>query len=81
MADELRTAGRTRENWPIAASMIQYPNVMPDGRSVQDQSAAQWAATLDEVADAGLMRLTLCQRWCLRSSDSKPNLSCKAKVI
>ena len=26
------------ETWPIAAAMIQYPNILPDGSSVQDQS-------------------------------------------
>ena len=34
----------TRETWPIAAAMIQYPNVLADGRSVQEQSVEEWAA-------------------------------------
>ena len=34
-----------RTNWPIAAAMIHYPNMLPDGSSVQDQTAEQWAAT------------------------------------
>ena len=34
-----------RHTWPIAAAMIQYPNVLRDGRSVQDQSVEEWAET------------------------------------
>ncbi|MFV0334412.1 MAG: sugar phosphate isomerase/epimerase family protein [Tropicimonas sp.] len=53
----------TRANWPIAAAMIQYPNILPDGSSVQDQTAGQWAATLDDVADAGFTELDPTDAW------------------
>ena len=33
------TARYHRDNWPIAAAMIQYPNILTDGSSVQDQPA------------------------------------------
>ncbi len=55
-------------NWPIAAAMIQYPNVLPDGSSVQDQSAEQWAETLAEVVDAGFTEFDPTDCW-LRVAD------------
>ena len=58
----------TRANWPIAAAMLQYPNILPDGRSVQDQSAEEWAETLSEVADAGFTELDPTDLW-LRVAD------------
>lgn len=58
----------TRETWPIAAAMIQYPNILPDGSSVQDQSSEEWAATLADVADAGFTALDPTDSW-LRLAD------------
>ncbi|SHI99254.1 Sugar phosphate isomerase/epimerase [Aureimonas altamirensis DSM 21988] len=60
-----------RTNWPIAAAMIQYANQLPDGRSVQDQSADEWAATLSEIADAGFTELDPTDCW-LRVGDLSP---------
>ena len=57
-----------RENWPIAAAMIQYPNTLPDGRSVQDQSAEEWKETLADVVDAGFTELDPTDSW-LRLAD------------
>ena len=61
----------TRETWPIAAAMIQYPNVLVDGRSVQDQSVEEWAETLDNVVDAGFTELDPTDSW-LRLADLSP---------
>nr|WP_314093052.1 sugar phosphate isomerase/epimerase family protein [uncultured Shinella sp.] len=61
----------TRETWPIAAAMIQYPNLLPDGRSVQDQSVEEWAATLDDIVDAGFTELDPTDSW-LRLADLSP---------
>lgn len=58
----------TRADWPIAAAMIQYPNTLPGGASVQDQSAEGWAATLGDVADAGFTELDPTDSW-LRLAD------------
>lgn len=52
-----------RDNWPIAAAMIQYPNLLPDGSSVQDQPAESWAKTLVDVADAGFTELDPTDSW------------------
>lgn len=61
----------TRETWPIAAAMIQYPNMLPDGRTVQDQSVEEWAATVGEVADAGFTEIDPTDSW-LRVADLSP---------
>jgi sugar phosphate isomerase/epimerase len=60
-----------RDNWPIAAAMIQYPNLLPDGRSVQDQSVEEWADTLADVVDAGFTELDPTDSW-LRLADLAP---------
>ena len=60
-----------RETWPIAAAMIQYPNLLPDGRSVQDQSVEEWAATLDDIVDVGFTELDPTDSW-LRLADLTP---------
>jgi sugar phosphate isomerase/epimerase len=52
-----------RDNWPIAAAMIQFPNRLPDGSSVQDQPAEAWAKTLSDVADAGFTELDPTDSW------------------
>ena len=60
-----------RDTWPIAAAMIQYPNLLPDGRSVQDQSVEEWAATLGDVVDVGFTELDPTDSW-LRLADLSP---------
>lgn len=61
-----------RDNWPIAAAMIQYPNRLPDGSSVQNQTAEAWADTLADVADAGFTELDPTDSW-LRLADLTPS--------
>ncbi|WOS66322.1 sugar phosphate isomerase/epimerase family protein [Sinorhizobium fredii] len=61
-----------RDNWPVAAAMIQYPNLLPDGRSVQDQSVEEWAATLSDVVDAGFTELDPTDSW-IRLADLFPD--------
>jgi len=61
-----------RDNWPVAAAMIQYPNRLPDGSSVQDQTPEQWAATLRDVSDAGFTELDPTDSW-LRLADLSPS--------
>ncbi|MEO8409904.1 MAG: TIM barrel protein [Propionivibrio sp.] len=57
-----------RDNWPIAAAMNPYPNILPDGSSVQEQTVEQWRATLAEVVDAGFTELDPTDSW-LRIAD------------
>lgn len=59
------------ETWPIAAAMIQYPNMLPDGRTVQDQSVEEWAETLADIVDAGFTELDPTDSW-LRLADLAP---------
>jgi len=57
-----------RKNWPIAAAMIQYQNILPDGSSVQDQPDQAWAETLGEIADEGFTEVDPTDCW-LRVGD------------
>jgi sugar phosphate isomerase/epimerase len=68
-----RTSRWTRKSWPIAAAMIQYPNILPDGGSVQDQTDEEWATTLAEVSDAGFTELDPTDSW-LRLADLTPQM-------
>lgn len=61
-----------RHNWPIAAAMIQYSNILPDGSSVQDQAPEGWAATLADVTDAGFTELDPTDSW-IRLADLSPS--------
>ena len=61
----------TRDNWPIAAAMINFPGVLPDGSLVQEQSVEQWAESLQQVADAGFTELDPTDSW-LRVADLTP---------
>lgn len=60
-----------RENWPIAAAMINYPGILADGSSVQEHTVEQWAATLRDVVDAGFTELDPTDSW-LRLADLSP---------
>ena len=56
MPDKTKECSKTkwnRDNWPIAAAMNGFSGVLPDGSLVQDQPADHWAATLQQVVDAG----------------------------
>jgi sugar phosphate isomerase/epimerase len=58
----------TAENWPIAAAMLPYGNVLSDGTSVQDADVSEWVRVLSEVADAGFTDVDLTDCW-LRVGD------------
>lgn len=51
------------ETWPIASAMIHRQNDLGDGRTVQDQSADDWARTLGEVAAAGFAHVDPFDSW------------------
>ena len=61
-----------RDNWPIAAAMINFPGVLPDGSLVQEQSVDQWAQALMQVVDAGFTELDPTDSW-LRVADLSPS--------
>jgi sugar phosphate isomerase/epimerase len=76
MMSEQKTENRrkpkwNRDTWPIAAAMINFPGVLPDGRLVQEQSPEQWAESLRQVADAGFSELDPTDSW-LRVADLPP---------
>ncbi|WP_243443954.1 TIM barrel protein [Asaia prunellae] len=60
------------QTWPIAAAMIQYPATLPDGSSVQDQSAEGWSSTLADIQCAGFTELDPTDSW-LRIADLLPS--------
>lgn len=56
------------DDWPIAAAMLPYPAVLPDGRAVQSASAEHWRATLLDVVDTGYGHVDITDSW-LRVGD------------
>ena len=60
-----------RGNWPIAAAMINFPGVLPDGSLVQEQNVHQWAESLRQVANAGFTEVDPTDSW-LRVADLSP---------
>jgi len=71
MTDVASNTPWNRDNWPIAAAMNPFPNILPDGSSVQDQTVEQWAKTLGQVVDAGFSELDPTDSW-LRIADLRP---------
>lgn len=57
-----------RDNWPIAAGLLQFPAQKPDGRLVQTLGVPEWFATFSEVADAGFDHVEITDTW-LRPGD------------
>ncbi|WP_025884681.1 sugar phosphate isomerase/epimerase family protein [Asaia prunellae] len=70
-----------RTNWPIAAAMIQYANILPDGSSVQDQKPEEWAATLSEVTDAGFTEIDPTDSWIRLADLSLPRQQLFADLV
>ena len=71
MTEATQSATLNRDNWPIAAAMINFPGVLPDGSLVQDQTVEQWKKSLDLVVDAGFTELDPTDSW-LRIADLSP---------
>jgi sugar phosphate isomerase/epimerase len=71
MTEAKKAAPLNRDNWPIAAAMINFPGTLPDGSLVQDQSVEQWKKSLEQVVDAGFTELDPTDSW-LRIADLSP---------
>ena len=71
MSDLNETTVLNRDNWPIAAAMINFPGILPDGSLVQDQPVEAWKKSLDLVVDAGFTELDPTDSW-LRIADLSP---------
>lgn len=70
--DEVQAGtGWTASTWPIAAAMIPFPGLLPDGRAVQDAAAEDWHRTLSQVAGAGFDAFDPTDSW-LRVADLDP---------
>ena len=72
MPETKQTPPWNRDNWPIAAAMINFPGTLPDGSLVQEQSVDQWAASLQQIVDAGFTELDPSDSW-LRVADLSPS--------
>ncbi len=64
-------ADYSAETWPIAAAMLPYPNVQPDGSSTQDAPADAWFENLNEVRGLGFTEVDPTDSW-LRIADLGP---------
>lgn len=60
------------ETWPVAAAMLPFPGVQPDGSSTQDAPAEAWNAALSEVRLLGFDHVDPTDSW-LRIADLEPS--------
>ena len=58
----------TADTWPIAAAMLPFPGVQPNGRLVQDLGPECWYETLSDVRDIGFAHVDITDSW-LRVGD------------
>jgi sugar phosphate isomerase/epimerase len=65
------TPSTTNHRWPIAAAMLQFPAVRPDGSRAQDAPAAEWADDLTEIKRAGFDLVEVNDQW-VRIGDLSP---------
>ncbi|TVY98979.1 sugar phosphate isomerase/epimerase [Trebonia kvetii] len=56
------------DDWTIAAAMLPFPSVLPDGTLVQDAPAERWHYSLSEVAALGFRHVDPTDSW-LRVGD------------
>ena len=61
-----------RDDWPIAASMVQSPNRLPDGSAMQDASPERWSAVFGQYAGVGFDRVEIHDNW-VRPGDMPQN--------
>jgi sugar phosphate isomerase/epimerase len=61
----------TRDLWPIAAAMLQFPPCAPDGRSVADAGPESWHAALSEITALGFDAVEVPSAW-LPTYDLEP---------
>lgn len=59
------------DEWPIAAAMLQFPGVTPDGRPVTDLAPEGWRELLQPIVDAGFDSLEVPSAW-VRLGDLGP---------
>jgi len=68
------------QTWPIAAAMLPFPGVQPDGTSTQDAPAETWAECLQEVCDVGFTEVDPTDSW-LRVADLPPSRLAEFQAI
>jgi len=61
----------TRETWPIAAAMLQFPAVSRTGQRVQDADGETWSDAFTQIRETGFDRVEINDNW-LRVGDLPP---------
>lgn len=62
----------TALSWPVAAALINFSGVLPDGRRVQDQPVETWHETVQQVADPGFTHIDPTDSW-VQVADLSPD--------
>jgi sugar phosphate isomerase/epimerase len=52
-----------REDWPIAAALLQFSGITSRGVAVQDADAEAWVDTLSQVSEVGFTNIELTDTW------------------
>lgn len=68
-----------RDDWPIAASMVQSPNRLPDGSFMQDAQPERWTAVLAQYSGVGFDRIEIHDNW-VRPGDMSSNRLAELKT-
>ena len=64
-----------RETWPIAAALLQFPAIGPDGVPEQDAAPERWREVFGEIADVGYRTVELNDNWVRPGDLSTPRLA------
>lgn len=51
------------QDWPIAAAMLQFPGIQPDGLSTRAAGPARWAKALGEISAYGFRAVEIPSTW------------------
>lgn len=64
LRDQVYAPGElNRDNWPIAAGLLQFPSINAQNEDVRILGPVEWERTFREVADAGFQHVELTDVW------------------
>jgi sugar phosphate isomerase/epimerase len=66
LLDQTRISGElpyAADEWPIAAAMLQFPSIQPDGRSTREAGPEAWRAAFGEIAAYGFRAAEIPSAW------------------
>lgn len=61
----------TRDTWPIAAGLLQFPGVRRDGSLAQEADPEEWFESFTEIASVGFVNAELTDTW-IRAGELSP---------